>query len=230
MSVKSPGDRKGLLSRLWSLTSGVTLRPLETFESIAQGGTGAPTPAAGLLLVGGLGAAAGVTVLAGRARSAGLGWAVTAGALGDALAVALGLVLGVFLAASATIWGISRLLGGRGSFGAIVAAWAGSYVPTIAWFTGLLLAHLIAPLGPEGMVEVDPGSFWFPPGVWFQLVFLAFSLAMFLWKSLLLYLTLRVVGGLDFRRIVVAAFILGLVAVAYWALGLELGWFKVPLI
>ncbi len=77
---------------------------------------------------------------------------------------------------------------------------------------------------------MDPGSIWLPPGIWFQFLFFAFSVACFLWKTLLLHLTLRVVGRLDFRRILVAAVILAPVALGYSALGLHLGWFKVPLI
>lgn len=220
----------GALAEMWSLITGVTRRPVEAYEKIAQtpGSRGAVAFIALITLA---------VAATGSVRAAirvGNGAVPPGGSLAGGIALsllwaALG-VLGVYFAASAVIWLVGRALGSRGSLSAFLTAWAGSYVPTVVWFAGLLLAHVLTPLGPEGPVEVNPGSFWFPSGVGFQVIFLAFSVACFLWKSLLLYLTLRVVGRLDFRRIVAAAVILAPVAVGYWWLGLRMGWFKVPVI
>lgn len=218
--VKRRPESRSLPVEVWALIAGAARRPVETYEGLARGAGGAPRLEAGVAFVGALAVAGGL-------------WAsVTSALLGTGpiyvlaafLVTALVMVFGVYLAASAVIWLVMRLLGGKGSFEAVLTAWAGSYVPTAVWFAGLLVAHAffaaespfdIIPIGGAGLLA-------------FQIVFLAFSIAAFLWKALLLYLTLRVVGGLDFRRIVAAAFILAPVALGYWALGLHLKWFRVP--
>lgn len=202
--------------RVRSLAAGVAWDPVELYEKIAAGEAGAPDARAGLALVGGLAALLGLAATAVSSPGTGL----FTGAI---------LVFAVFVAASTTIWSVSRLLGGRAPWGAVLTAWAGSYLPTAIWFGGLILAHWIAQgLGASALIPVAPLSF--PDATWFQVLFLAFTLAMFLWKSLLLYLNLRILGGLDFRRIVLASLILGAVVMGYWYLGLAWHWFKVPII
>lgn len=208
---------------LQALLTGAVRRPVETCERIRRVSgkvAVAPTARAGLAFVGVLAAVAGASVAWPQAASGAVA------ALLGFLWVALGLVLGVFLAATVTIWGVARALGTRAPFGDFLAAWAMSYVPTATWFAGLLLWHAL--FARPGLVDLGgPRS---PAFVALMVVFLAFSVAVLAWKLLLLYLTLRVVGGLDFRRIVVAALVLGPVAAGYWALGFYLEWFKVPLI
>lgn len=210
-----------LARQVRALASGVVWDPVNLYEKIATGGTpnasdvGAPGTRAGLTLVGI------VAVLLGLASA-------SLAAPNRALFTGGILVFAAFLAASTTIWLVSRLLGGRAAWGSVLTAWAGSYVPSAIWFGSLILAQLMA--SPVGGPATDPISLRFPEAAWFQVLFLAFTLAMFLWKSLLLYLNLRILGRLDFRRIVLAALILGTVVTGYWLFGLYLGWFKVPII
>jgi len=207
-----------ILRETWQLVAGVTRRPVETYERIAQ----SPSPRRALVFIGLVALAAGLFYAAGMAGSG-----KPAETLGGSLLWGLVGVFGVYGAASAVIWRVARLLGSRATFQVILTAWAGSYVPTLVWFGGLALFHVL--FVPSGFL--DPASAFGVAGpVVVQVAFLAFSLAAFLWKTLLLYLTLRVAGGLDFRRIVAAAAILAPVAIGYWVLGLHFGWFKVPLI
>jgi len=198
--------------------AGVTRRPVETYEKIAR----TPSPRGAVIFIGLL-----------SVVPAGVGAAIEAAASGPGAAVAAFVawatvgVFGVYLAASAVIWLVGRLLGSPGSFEAFLTAWAGSYVPTAVWFGGLLLTHVV--FAPPGLIGGGLADAVAGPSIVVQVVFLAFSVAVFLWKALLLYLTLRVVGGLDFRRIVAAAAILAPMAIGYWLLGLYLGWFKVPI-
>lgn len=209
---------RGALAETWALVWGVARRPVEAYEKIAR----RPSPRGGVIFIGLLSlfpAIVGAVIAHGTSGTVGAVAAFFAwGALGG---------VGVYLAASAAIWLVGRLLGSRGSFEAILTAWAGSYIPTAVWFGGLLLSHLL--FAPSGFINpAAPASAG--PSMVVQVVFLAFSIGVFLWKALLLYLTLRVVGGLDFRRIIAAAVILAPVAIGYWAVGLYLGWFKVPFI
>ncbi|RJQ08729.1 MAG: hypothetical protein C4551_04790 [Bacillota bacterium] len=208
------------LAQAWSLAREVATRPLAAYERIAAAPPLAGALAFMALLAGAVGiVAAGIAT----ARTEDPGDVVLAFILGGPVAV-----FAVYAGAAGVIWLVSRALGSRASFEAVLSAWAGSYLPTAVWFAGMLLAHVIVASGFESSTATDPEAV--PGGVTFQVLFLAFSVAAFLWKALLLYLTLRVVGRLDFRRIVAAAAILAPVAVGYWALGLELGWFKVPFI
>lgn len=212
---------KPALSETWALIAGVTRRPVEAYEKIAR----TPSPRGALIFIGLLALVAAAVGAAITAMSAGAG---AARVLATFLAWAALGVFGVYLAASAVIWLVGRLLGSRGSFEAVLTAWAGSYVPTAVWFAGLLLTHVL--FAPSGLIDGRFAGAVGGPSAVVQVVFLAFSIAAFLWKALLLYLTLRVVGGLDFRHIVAAAFILAPVAIAYWLVGLYFGWFKVPII
>ncbi len=213
------GGRGAALAETWALVAGVTRRPVETYEKIAR----TPSPRGAVIFIGLLSLIPAAVMAAIEAVATGPVAAVAAFVAWAAVGV-----FGVYLAASAVIWLVGRLLGSRGSFEAVLTAWAGSYVPTAVWFGGLLLTHVL--FAPPGFIDVRPAGAGPGPSLAVQVVFLAFSVAVFLWKALLLYLTLRVVGGLDFRRIVAAAAILAPVAVGYWFVGSYLDWFKVPFI
>jgi len=211
-----------VLRQVWALFDGVARRPLETYERIAV----EPPVAGGFGLVGLLAAAVAVVCgAAGRVGGPGGPGPPAASRLALALVWGTAGVFGVYLAAGTAVWLTARALGSRATRTAVLTAWAASYTPTLVWFAGLVLAHVMA--RPSGLS--DPAALSPAPLV-FQAVFLAFSLAVFLWKLLCLYLTLRVVGELDFRRIVIATVVLAPFALGYWALGVHLGWFKVPLL
>ncbi len=226
METNGKGRLRGTLAETGALIWGAARHPLRTYEKMAH----TPSPRGALVFLGTLAVVAG-------AINAALAWGA-AGAPGGggtspaaAAAVGFGLgglvaVFGVYLAASAVIWGVARALGSQATFKAVLTAWAGSYVPTAAWFGGLLAFHGL--FDPPG--AVDPASLSSAGPAIVQGLFMTFSLAAFLWKALLLYLTLRVVGKLDFTRIAMAAVVLAPVAVGYWIIGLSLGWFKVPFI
>lgn len=212
------GAKGGILRETWVFVREVTLRPVEAYERL----TTAPSPRGALVWMGFLGLVMGLTAVAvALARGEGVGRIMAAFVLWSA-----GGVFGVYLAASALIWLVARALGSCGTFETFVTAWAGSYVPTVVWYAGLVLGHAL--FKPSGLI--DPAILGRAGPILVQLAFLAFSLAAFLWKLLLLYLTLRVAGKLDFRRIVAAAALLAPVALGYWFLGLYFSWFQVPFI
>lgn len=211
---------RAALTETWGLVGELTRRPVETYERISA----RPSLRAGFTLVGLIALAFGLAGAVLAAAVSGPAEALKVFILWAVLGVS-----GVYLAAGGVIWLTARMLGSRAPFRAVLAAWAGSYVPTVVWYAGLFFVHLLVArpgLAGPGAATGGPGG----PPVVLQIVFLAFSVACLLWKALLLYLTLRVVGGLDFRRIAAATALLAPVALGYWLLGLHLGWFKVPVL
>lgn len=122
-----------------------------------------------------------------------------------------------FFAAAWIVAWACRAVGGQAEWREMVAAWGLTYVPTGGWFLMMMLVHFVPGWTPD----------WVNP---FQIAFAVLSLAFFLWKLLLYYFTLRLAGRLTFKQIVLASLILAPIALAYWAGGMYLGLFKVPLI
>lgn len=122
-----------------------------------------------------------------------------------------------YLAAAVVIAGVCRLVGGDGRIRRHLATWALSYYPTILAFLTILIAHLVA-------VPRSPSHDW---TVTIMFAILVFCL---LWKLLLYFMYLRVVGGLGVRQMMIASAALFVIVVIYEWLILVLGLGKVPFI
>ncbi len=133
------------------------------------------------------------------------------------LLVPAALVIVTYVAAALVIAGVCRLVRGNGDPVRHLSAWALSYPPTVFVFIVNIAGHFL----PVKMIEAP----WWLQVAWFGI--LAFGL---LWKLLLYFIYLRVVGELGFRQMVVASAILFAVVVAYEAAMLALGLAKVPFI
>lgn len=133
------------------------------------------------------------------------------------LLMAYGIVIVTYLAAAFVIAGVCRLVGGQSSIRRHMAAWALSYYPTILAFFTIMVAHLVG-------VPGTPGHRWV---VTVMFAILVFAL---LWKLLLYFVYLRVVGGLGVRQMVLASALLFAVVVTYEWMILVLGIGKIPFI
>lgn len=99
--------------------------------------------------------------------------------------------------------------------------WGFSYLPTLLFSIGNILVHLLQKNDWLTPIMVNPI---------FQICLWAFFILTFLWKLLLLAITLRLAGNLNLLQIIQAITILGLLVLFYWWGGFILGWFKVPFI
>ncbi len=122
-----------------------------------------------------------------------------------------------YLAAVLVIAWVCRLVGGHGGIRRHMATWALSYYPTILAFLTIMIAHLVG----------VPGT---PNHRWVVTIMFAILVFALLWKLLLYFVYLRVVGGLGVRQMLVASALLFVVVVIYEWLILVLGIGKVPFI
>lgn len=99
--------------------------------------------------------------------------------------------------------------------------WGFSYLPTLLFSIGNILVHLLQKFDWFMTAMVNP---------LFQICLGTFIILTFLWKVLLLAITLRLAGNLNLLQIIKAITILGLLLLFYWWGGFILGWFKVPFI
>lgn len=119
-----------------------------------------------------------------------------------------------------SLWGMSVLLGGKGSVAGLVRGWAYTLIPTACWFTVTSFVSLILP--PPRTTSIF--------GIAFSIVFLLFSMMMFWWKLTLGYLTLRFGMRLDLGKICIVAVVTTVVLGAYSKSMYDLGIFRVPFI
>ncbi|MFH0749894.1 MAG: YIP1 family protein [Candidatus Gottesmanbacteria bacterium] len=118
------------------------------------------------------------------------------------------------------LWGVSKLLRGKGDIRSLGIAWGYTLIPTLLWFLATSLLYVIFPPPRTGR----------PLGILFSALYLSFSTALFFWKAMLSYLTLRFGMRLDLWRIIAVFFIVGGV-MAIYSIGMyRLGIFKVPFI
>jgi len=118
------------------------------------------------------------------------------------------------------IYSIGLLLKGKGNLKSISLAWAYSLWPTLIWFYVTSATYLLIP---------PPRTSSFQ-GQLFSYLFIALSLALFFWKGVLYYLTLRFGVQLDLRRIIIASTIIFPVGIGYSLLMYSLGIFRIPFI
>ncbi len=121
-------------------------------------------------------------------------------------------------------WGvlyfIGRLFGGKGNVVNLLLPWTYSLIPTVFWFITTSLFYLILP---------PPRTFSLK-GQLFSVIFIALSLALFFWKGVLLYLTLRMGHKLSFVKIVLTLMVVLPIGLVYSIFTYKLGLFRVPFI
>jgi len=119
---------------------------------------------------------------------------------------------------SLLLWGVGRLLGGKGEYKRFFLGWAYTLIPTLAWFLFTSLLYVFIP----------PPRTTLPTGVALSVVFLTVSAVLFFWKLILAYLSLRFGLKLDLIRIfgilLISAPVIGLYSVGMYRLGI----FRVP--
>lgn len=113
---------------------------------------------------------------------------------------------------------LGRFLGGGGSLTAVYTLWSFSLIPTLIWFFFTSIMFIFLP---------PPRSLGFL-GKFYSIFFLTLSISLFIWKTILYYLTLRFALKLDlFRIILITAIVVPAVA-AYSLVMYRLGVFRIP--
>lgn len=126
-----------------------------------------------------------------------------------------GFVLMIF---SILIFG--RIFGGTGKLRNITLLWSYSLLPTLFWFFATSILYVILP--PPRTFSVF--------GKIYSVVFVGFSMAVFFWKIILYYLTLRFGMRLDLLKIIGTSVVLFSIIIGYSLVMYRLGIFRVPFI
>lgn len=97
--------------------------------------------------------------------------------------VEVGLVISLsYFLVSQVIYKIGKLLGGVGESSTFMILWAFTLLPTLSWFLITTIFYVLLP--PPRAPSLK--------GMAFSFLFMVFSLACFLWKGILYYLSLRI--------------------------------------
>lgn len=127
---------------------------------------------------------------------------------------------GGFAAIILILFFLGRLAGGKGEITKVYILWTFSLIPTLLWFFATSVLYLILP--PPRTLSIA--------GKLYSLVFVAFSLAMLIWKSMLYYLTLRFALKLDLWRILVISAVFLPLFFVYTVGMYRMGIFRIPFI
>lgn len=103
---------------------------------------------------------------------------------------------------------------------AVFNLWAFSYIPTYLWFSVTAFLYYLLP-PPRQFTSL---------GAIFSVVFISFSLFLFLWKLLLYYLTLRIGLKLNLYEIIAASLVLFPLLGIFSLLSYQFGVFRVPFV
>lgn len=118
----------------------------------------------------------------------------------------------------AIFWGIGKLIGANGKLKGLAVLWGYSLIPTVIWFFVTSVLYVLLP--PPRTTSIR--------GVIFSVLFLVFSITLFLWKTTIAYLSLRFGLRLGLGKILVvlvgALPILGLYSYGMYRVGI----FKIP--
>ncbi|MCL4338414.1 YIP1 family protein [Patescibacteria group bacterium] len=125
-----------------------------------------------------------------------------------------------FIAMLFVIFMLGKTIGSSGRFIDVYKLWSFTLIPTIVWFFTTSLLYIIIP---------PPRTLSFL-GKLFSVVFIAFSVSVFLWKAILYYLTLRFALRLDLAKIGFMTVVILPLLVVYSVLMYKLGIFRVPFI
>lgn len=112
-----------------------------------------------------------------------------------------------------------RLVGGKGEISSVFSVWSYSYLPTLIWFFTTTLLYVFLP---------PPRTISFL-GQIFSIFFVFLSLGLLFWKTLIYFLTLRLVFGLTVWQMIRATLILWPAFFFYFLLLNRMGIFKIPL-
>lgn len=188
---------------------GIVVRPYETYRRIINKGVSGEFVPLGLLFLSYFSVAALVKTAAFRPY------------LLTKHVVLLGVsAAGTAVLVAATLFLVSRMVGGRGSLKQFFLGWSYTLVPTVCWFLATSLLYVILP--PPRTERLF--------GILFSALYLVFSIVLLSWKVILSYLTLRFGMRLDLFRIIVVVLLAGpLIALYCWGL-YRLGIFKVPFV
>ncbi|PIS15938.1 hypothetical protein COT62_01085 [Candidatus Roizmanbacteria bacterium CG09_land_8_20_14_0_10_41_9] len=115
-------------------------------------------------------------------------------------------------------YGIGVMASKKGNFYSYLFTLSYTMLPTFVWFTVNTTLFLVFP--PHGTL-----SFF---GKGFNMLFLSFSLSIFFWKILLVYLAIRFSSGWSFFRILYVFLLYLIVLFFYWYLSLYFKLFLVP--
>lgn len=129
----------------------------------------------------------------------------------------LGGLLG-FLFFVLSLFLLGRLVGSTGSLKSLCILWAYSLLPTLMWFFTTSFLYILLP--PPRTV-----SFL---GKLYSVLFFSFSLALFLWKVILYYLTLRFGLRIDLPRIMFVSVAVVLEVVGFALIMYRLAIFRIP--
>lgn len=129
----------------------------------------------------------------------------------------LGGLLG-FLFFVLSLFLLGRLVGSTGSLKSLCILWAYSLLPTLMWFFTTSFLYILLP--PPRTV-----SFL---GKLYSVLFFSFSLALFLWKVILYYLTLRFGLRIDLPRIMFVSVAVALEVVGFSLIMYRLAIFRIP--
>lgn len=125
-----------------------------------------------------------------------------------------------YLVTVGVLYFTGKAVGGKPKHEALFLAWGYSLMPTLVWF---LVTSVTYVLFPPPRTETVMGKT-------FSLLYLTFSISLFLWKGVLFYLTLRFAIKLDLARIILVSGVffpfLGLYAYIMYGLGI----FRVPFV
>jgi hypothetical protein len=123
-----------------------------------------------------------------------------------------------FIFAWGILYFVGRLFGGKGKPRSLFLPWAYSLLPTLVWFFLTSLLYIVLP---------PPRTKLFS-GQLFSIIYIAISLTLFYWKTMLYYLTLRFGHKLDLIRIILVSLITFPIGGLYSLLVYKLGIFRVP--
>lgn len=125
-----------------------------------------------------------------------------------------------FLSMVVLLYFLGKLVGGSGDMKTVMILWSYTLLPTVFWFLITSFMYILFP--PPRTLSVA--------GKLFSVVFVAFSIAMLIWKIILYYLTLRFGMKLDLFRIGIISTVVIFFITIYSILMYKFGIFRVPFI
>lgn len=129
-------------------------------------------------------------------------------------------VLFTYLAICGLFYFCGKLFKGDVSFPGVLMGWGYSLMPTLIWFFATSVFYVIL---PPPRHETWPGRI-------FSLLYITFSVSLFLWKGILYYLTLRFGLKLDLLKIIGVSLIFFPLLAVYSYFMYRFGIFRVPFV
>lgn len=131
-----------------------------------------------------------------------------------------GVIMGSFGVLGSLIYLLGKMVGKTGELKVTLLLWSFSYIPTIIWFSIISFLFFIFPPPRSQTMQ----------GYLLSGLIIVFSIALFYWKLLLYYLTLRVGFKMRLRQIIAVSGVFFPVVAGYSYLLYKAGIFKIPFI